>query len=798
MQPEVSLKVRYRPLRFVYLVDSELDLNKATTLYTHVWGGAYSAIFSYPKDSNQTAKLQRAMHSFNPDYVFLPEEDVQHINEVLESVPSCFMHLSTEEIEKIANLDGHGNYLRTSTLSSFNSLELPHIIRILNATYPTPLNSGNFCVSTDNSSFETIRSLQFGKPSERYKGHLKHHLGASSLHIDSLENLLKVSLLEAVGAFESPISLTKKKILSLDSSDHGEVRQSNMKVCNLFLYEAGEVSIAARFWNSRSSEFSYSNKFLLPKNHFLEDFNATISLLSTFLPFVNELIIYVNVSKDHAETLASSIDRVFKELGRKVFIEIRYRGHRFAAYPNRAYSSNVIQMTRQILSSQSICFSPIAPAEYENSNCVFGYDASVEFASGASLEMPLSYESSVLLSNKAENIEYYESSKSLSVGGRLQPVRADKKGISGVAVDSKECQIYVPTSEEVISRWLRKAGYSLRSTNHTRYAQGFIRRFGGFIETKRLVNSGGTKIFIALNSKGAQKSGFKKSQIDGFLKDRFLLNKSELRKVVEQNLPKLLAKELVYRGCSLECPICRLNAWYKLDKVDEFVECVGCAEDFQLDKLTTIEFSYRPNELAARFLGSDGPAILSAAAFLSRIVSYKNIHMGGELLRSGEKNPIAEVDLFVFSKDHMMLVECKSQAMIDQDGVDKIIVHLKRVVETAILLEARVVLLCIVTAKFDDVLLSSVHDVAKDSAEKGIGVHLLLNDELYGFGSEDQKISKLDTYSLKIEALLPQEEDEVCDSSIQTGEQSKVYNFGEGEALDLGLINQWKQELKTS
>lgn len=796
MQSEVLLKVKYRPLRFVYLVDSEADLIKATTLYTHLWGGACSAIFPVPKDDGQTLELRRALCSFNPDYIFLPEGNIECCDRLLNTLPSCCLSLSTEQIESIANLAGYAKYFPVTTLNSFKNLEVPHIIRILETAYLNPSNSGGFCVATNESLFNVARILQFGNPSNCYREHLMHRLDGSALHLGSLEDFLKMSLLESIGVFRSSISLTRRKITNWSSSLLEGFREENIKVCNLFLHESEDVSVAASFWNSRSADFDYSNKFLLPKEAFLENLENIISILSSFLPFVTELIIYVNLERKYAETLASDIYSIFERLKTEVFVEVRYQGHGFLSYPSRAYSSDTVEMTRQILSNQSIRFSPTPPPEFRSSKCVFGYDATVEFTSGSLLEIPLDYDSSVLLSNKSESIECWENRSSYTIQHKLQPVRGDRKGISGVAVDGQECKIQIPNSEQIITRWLREGGLSFQPTQHTRYAQGFIKRFGGFPETRRLVNSGGTKIFVALECERSEESGFKQSQIVGFLKHRFSLSKSDAKKIVESNLLQLLAKDLVYRGYSLRCPICELNAWYKLDRVSEFVECIGCAESFQLDKLTSIEFSYKSNELAARFVRSGGIAILSAVIFLSRIVPYRNIQMGGEILIMGEKQPIAEIDLFAFSKDYLTLVECKSYTRIDAPEMQKIVEHLKRVIETATRVEARVVILCIVTTNFDSAFMIPIHDVAEEAAQRNIGVHLLLNDELYLFGVEDWKTSERDSYSLRVESLLPSIRDEEQSLSIKIGKKAEVYNFGRTEIPNQKLIALWQQELQ--
>lgn len=105
---------------------------------------------------------------------------------------------------------------------------------------------------------------------------------------------------------------------------------------------------------------------------------------------MRELIIYATLSLDDATELANNIHAVFNELERDIFVRVFYEDSGFVFHPGGVYSSKPIITTREIsLLDKSIRFSPVVPSGYENSDCVFGYDAEIEFSSGKSFSAPL-------------------------------------------------------------------------------------------------------------------------------------------------------------------------------------------------------------------------------------------------------------------------------------------------------------------------------------------------------------------------------------------------------------------------
>ncbi|MDB9450494.1 hypothetical protein [Dolichospermum circinale] len=815
MQHEAILKLKPRPLRLVYLVNTTTDLKNAVTLYTHLWGGFSNTIFPVPDDTDKLILLQYALQSINPDYIFLPEQDIpENVTEILDEFPSRCLKLSSERIEDIANLNDHLLGLPLQTVNGSQIREFPHIIRVLNSIYKNPLSDTNICLISDNSTFGHEIFLQFGKPSNQYQGYLSNHLNARLISINSIEALLKASLLTAIGILTNSLSMTEMEILHTASTGGWSIRDHE-KVCNLFLYEFNDINIAAIFWNYRRLDIDYINKFCLPKKDFLQNLEEYISILSNFFLSMQELRIYVNLLNDEAINLANQINNIFNKFDRNIFVRVFYNNSGFDFQPGSVYSSKPIVTTREISSlDKSIRFSPVVPSGHENSNYLFGYDAEIEFASGESFSAPFTQTSAVLLSNHIQQIKYSENSQYPLLKDwqqrKTQPVRPAEKGVTGLVYSNAECRIYLPESEEIIARWLKSKGLFFELNDHTRYAKGFIKRFGGFDKTRDLIMSGGAKIFRAFgtsesseinkldgnkfkHSHKSEQSGLKFSEIKGYLERELNLTRKDAKNIVEQNLPALLEAGLLYRGYALKCPHCGLKDWYKLEKINEFVECNGCAENFQLDNLDKLEFAYKPNELAARFLKTGGEAVLSTAVFLSWLASYRDIQLGGDISRLGKKQSFAEIDLFILVKNVLILAECKSWRVIDESKANDIIKHLEKVIETAVLVNAKVVVLGIVTTSITCDLHSLVSDVAQNATEKGIGVHLLLNDTFYLWGQKENEIKE--QWQLNVGLLVVPKEKLLHYQVVSVGEPIRQYSWDEGDQLvDRNLVESWRQE----
>lgn len=245
------------------------------------------------------------------------------------------------------------------------------------------------------------------------------------------------------------------------------------------------------------------------------------------------------------------------------------------------------------------------------------------------------------------------------------------------------------------------------------------------------------------------------------------------------------------RGCSLCCSRCELTDWYPIKDVGEFIECLGCAEFFQLS-LKKPEFAYKPNELAARFVEEGGQAVLMTADILYQIVSSAFIKFGGDILHPGEQRPFAEVDLFWVTGDAFILAECKSYHKIKQEEITKIKDSLEKILEVASLINAQVVVLGVVTNSTDvSDLFATVAKVSKQAKEQKIGVHLALNGKLHLWGSVD----KTEPWKVKVKEL--QIDNNFTEEEWSVGESpnnSDSFRVSR-EFFNHDVLHRWKQEM---
>jgi hypothetical protein len=306
----------------------------------------------------------------------------------------------------------------------------------------------------------------------------------------------------------------------------------------------------------------------------------------------------------------------------------------------------------------------------------------------------------------------------------------------------------------------------------------------------RLIDKQAADIISALVHHEEKQGGLYRTDIISFLVKQRGLSQKEADKVLQKKLELLLAKGLVRRGYSPHCSSCHLKEWYPLEEVREFIECRGCAENFQLP-LHGLQFTYKPNELAARLVKEGGLAVLMTVTLFDQIPSSGFIQFGGELLHPGDKTNFAEVDLFWLTGNTFIVAECKSYNNIDQQGIADIRDSLEKTVEVATLINAQIVVLGVVTNSFDlSELFAVVANAAQKAKDRGIGVHLALNGKLHLWGSVDgTEPWKVRLEELQVDNTPPEEEWSVGDSP-------KLYGFGGSRELyDKNVLHHWEREL---
>ncbi|MBD2743861.1 hypothetical protein [Coleofasciculus sp. FACHB-1120] len=782
---EVTLKLNSRPLRLVYLVRNREDLINAVTLYTHVWGGAANPVLPIPENETEVDTFKLVLQWIDPDYIFVPREGISSdVDKVLEELPALKRPISNQEIQRHINGSNSDLLLLSNGTLSHMGFILPYI-------YPNLLNESGIRLIKPSGSFSFEIALQTGVSTQFYQDYLVGHLAAkvfSTPH--TVEELIKVSLLTA--RLQSPVWLTMQRTTRrCDSLNHYIMETNDEETLCLFLDDGKDIGIATAFWNCRWL-FPH-NKLFLPREAFLKDIESHVSLIVEFMHSIRALFVTTPIAREDALTLCNILKHAFAAAGREILVKVTYRDFHFDAIPGTTSSGETLNFTRLITPDDSVRFEPPVPIGHEKTEFTFGYNAEVKLVSGRQLSMPSTQASSVLLTNELWRIEFAESNKDNLGELWLRQdltVRAAAKGVTGTALSGRECRFYIHLDNIVITRQLKDAGFEVRPNKHTRYAQGCIKRFGGFNNVINLINKQGADIIAALVTHKAEQGGLYRENLKSFLNKQRGLSQKEADNVLTQKLPLLLENGLVRRGYSLCCPTCNLTDWYSLEEVREFIACRGCAENFQLP-LHGLQFTYKPNELAARLVKEGGLAVLMTAALFNQIPRSGFIQFGGELLRLGEKTNFAEVDLFWLTGNAFIIAECKSYNNIDQQGIVEITDSLEKTLNVATLVDAQVVVLGVVTNSSNlSELFAVVADAAQKSKERGIGVHLALNGKLHLWGSVDGiEPWKVRLEELQVDSSPPEEEWSV-------GESPKSYGFGGLiESFDKNVLRRWEQEL---
>lgn len=730
-EQEVTLKLNSRPLRLIYLIRSRQDLINAVTLYTHVWGGAANGILPIPENDLEADTLKLTLKYIDPDYILVPRKGIpSYVSQVLEQSPALQSPIGDEEVQQHVN-GPKPNLLR------LHGGTLSHIGLLLGRLHPNGLDKSNIRIVEPGGPFNLEIALQGGAPTQVYRDYLVQQLAGevfSSPH--TIEQLIKVSLL--LPRFNNPTSLTMIETRqSWEALQPYIVWTTDRETLCLFLDDGQDIGVATAFWNYRW--LFRENKLFLPREKFLIDVATHASLIVEIMPSIRAVFVTTPIDREGALALYSTVKNAFAAAGREVLVKVFYRDFRFDSLQGAVSCGGTFNFTRQIVPDGSIRFDLPVPFGHENTDLTFGYDAEVKFVSGRRFSIAATPAASVLLTNELWRIERAENNQD-DLGElwlrRDFPIRATVKGITGTAVAGRECRLYIPADDVVITRQLKDAGFEVKTNKHTRYAQGFVKRFGGFEKTRLFVNQGGLNIISVLRHPQAKEGGLNFQQIVEFTSQHGI-SKEKARNLLEQQLPLLLSSGLVRRGYSLRCSHCDLTDWYSIEDVGEFVECLGCAESFQLS-LKKPEFAYKPNELAARFVEEGGQAVLMTADILWQIEPSTFIKFGGDILRPSEQRPFAEVDLFWVTGDAFILAECKSYHDIKQEEIAKIKDSLEKNLQVATLINAQVVILGVVTNSFDiSSLFATVAEVSEKAKEKKIGVHLALNGKLHLGGSVD-------------------------------------------------------------
>ncbi|MBI4641296.1 MAG: hypothetical protein HY731_11410 [Candidatus Tectomicrobia bacterium] len=734
------------------------------------------------------AQFDFALRCSDPDVILFSRELSSYATNVVNLFPSSQRLLTDHEIER------HNEGVEWIQLKELGTI--PHISFLLYRELQEPLrqNRIRICDSAGPYAFET--ALYFGAPCVAYRTFLTERLAAKVLRppADIIE-LIKLAAEST--AWMTPLTATRhaiKQDLTWKLSPGADtfvmgIRQGRYETLFLYLDDGISLDIPVAFWNARRIP-TQENKILLNRSDFLAGIDGVLDLLARSTRF-DEILVITPANREEAVILLDCVQRALENAHWSVPVAVQFRNFGYDLVKLDGFWGVRESATRSVGSDLSVRFRPSMPIGHEEPRMVFGFDCDVGFSTGTKLSLPSIPFTSRLLLNDSDRLRWAKENYRgfgelwLQRGMRL---RARPEGIAGVLKPGEECCFYLHEDEVWIGELLAGLGVHVVPNQHTRYAKGFVAKFGGIGETLSLIREGGAHLLEALDAHRAEQAGFSFQQIHSFLIKQRGLTKDQADHLVQRRLPELLAAGLVRRGVALKCPQCELVDWYAIDSLAEFVHCTGCGDPFQLET-EKLSYHYIPNELARRFIKAGGQAVLMTADVLRKIDPSALIQFGGNLHRIGDKKNFAEVDLILLSNLECVFAECKDYDQLDTtDRIDTVIQSLQNMIKSIADLNPDRVVLGVTTRSENPSLHQPVKEVADNAARMGIEVDLVLNGELFLRGTRHIDLQQSSVVRITRRPL--NEEDRTV------GELRNKIGLGSiAGSFNRGLLEQWAEEM---
>lgn len=820
-EKEVNIELQSRPLKIVYLVRGKQDFKNAISLYTHIWGGVANAIFAIPNTEQEATKLAISLYQLQPDYILLPYFEYKELPEVLSKVLDDFPCWKWTMVAQQIQMHTEGKLLEFDSKGY-----LSHIDPLLRKYYPSKVEKSNIRNVKLGGNFDFELILLLGLPTKDYRNYLEDHLALKYFRAPlDLSELIKTSILlhEKTAPLDLTLIETREEsynLLNLDPITESFIdKSSDGRVFEIYLDDNKSIDAAIRYWNSK--KFSNKKRLYLPKELFLSNIDKTIQLILEIMPSTEILFLVVSLSRQEANDVYFEIKQVLSGLKVNISIQIYFEDFKYDCIKPGLVWWEPEKIKSLINPDRSVSFKVPTPYGHENTEISFGFNAKVTFSpSGTKFSMPIGEKMPILLTNELERVENWEKKQ-----GNLSQVWLNRKfsvwsindQLTGTTVTGKECRVFLHSSSTIIKYYIKFAGYAIKSNPQTKYAEGFIRRFGSFAETVNLVRKGGMSILYALASHRAEQCGLQYAAISGYIAHNNKVSKEEAETLIKEQLPKLLLSGAIHRGFALKCPNCDLEEWYSIESLKELILCIGCAELFQLDLNRKLDYSYRINELAKRLLITGGQAVLMTAAALYELDNSGFIEFGGELVKAGKTDSFVEVDLLWLTGPHFVIAECKDYKDIEEyketrnkgnkvnnlktkenaEKIDQVEINSKveisknnnkekklktiqdsfqRTIEAAKIIGAKIILLGIKTNGQTEPFHTLVKKFVDENKDTDLGIHLVLNGVIFPFG--DYK--PLEKYAQNINWLIPtkhkQKSFQITDWSLQNLKLKNISN----------------------
>lgn len=250
--------------------------------------------------------------------------------------------------------------------------------------------------------------------------------------------------------------------------------------------------------------------------------------------------------------------------------------------------------------------------------------------------------------------------------------------------------IRFPSRAEALEDWATDNGYRAEPSQDSRYADALLNRLGDFDALDALASPVAVKLLRHMAPQSRLKlAQALRRELEGSggnlaadniaenIKDVGLFLETQSRDVsalaglanVKKNealaaLSPLVASGFVVRGHAVNCPVCNVTEFHRLDELGERVTCRACRAELVLPVSSSGGMSepsvhYRLDGLMARVMDQDVlPVLLAVRTIRKRMQSGHGVSTWhGVVFDSG--STCIDVDVLAYNGDHIVFCECK-------------------------------------------------------------------------------------------------------------------------------------------
>ncbi|MCI0709871.1 MAG: hypothetical protein L0154_06880 [Chloroflexi bacterium] len=311
----------------------------------------------------------------------------------------------------------------------------------------------------------------------------------------------------------------------------------------------------------------------------------------------------------------------------------------------------------------------------------------------------------------------------------------------------------LPSHKEVIEMMCSNAGYATTS-NDSLYYDGILKLLGQLRDANFLQNDDIRDLF--LNRDFIRGKAFTLKQM--FNRCRVLHDqRPEFKKWIEV----LAGKQIFLQGYNLKCPICGLDIWYSLARVDSHMECEGCRSTYQIP--IALHFAYRLNHLFQDGQNQGVVTEILTLLLLENTAQHGFIWQANKKLSKGETD--LEIDIIAMLDGYLVVAECKNSLLTERQNddpdersrqIEKLKKQIDQEIEFAVDAQAHLYLYAVLNGSIPQEIIDHLDN--KRNQHPDLVIRIVTQDELIRckFQPDEQESNRpVQMHDLVGDAMLP-------------------------------------------